>query len=58
MTSDKKTLLEAVAASAKCKLMSVGGHADTPDLVEAGNSDANRPCLGNGQTAHEDTDAS
>ena len=31
--------------------MSVGGHADTPvDLVATGNTDAKRPCLGNGQT--------
>ena len=31
--------------------MSVGGHADTPvDLVAAGNADAKRPCLDNGQT--------
>ena len=51
MTSDKKTLLEGVDASSKSKLMSVGGHADTPvDLVVAGNADAKHPCLGNGQT--------
>ena len=31
--------------------MSVVGCADTPvDLVAGGNSDGNRPCLGNGQT--------
>ena len=51
MTRDKKTLFEAADASAQCKLMSVGGHGDTPvDLVAAGNADARRPCLGNGQT--------
>jgi hypothetical protein len=51
MTSDKKTYLEATDASARCKLMSVGGHTDTPvDLVAAGNADAKRPCVGNGQT--------
>ena len=31
--------------------MSVGGDPDTPvDLVAAGNTDAKRPCLGNGKT--------
>ena len=51
MTIDKKTLIEAADASAKRKLMSVGGHTDTPvDLVVAGNDDAQFPCLGNGQT--------
>ena len=51
MTSDKKTLLEATAASANRKFMSVGGDGDTPvDLVADCNVDSNRPCLGNGQT--------
>ena len=51
MPSDKKTMLEGAAASPKRKVMSVGGHADTPvDLVAAGNADAKHPCLGNGQT--------
>ena len=49
--SDKKTMLEGAAASPKRKVMSVGGHADTPvDLVTTGNTDAKRPCLGNDQT--------
>ena len=51
MTSDKKTLFETVTVSSKGKLMSVGGHTDTPvDLVVSGNADAKRPCLGNGPT--------
>jgi hypothetical protein len=51
MTSDKKTLLQEADASAKHNLMSVGGHADNPvDLVQAGNVDVKRQCLGNGQT--------
>jgi hypothetical protein len=51
MVSDKNTLLQEEAASAKRKLMSVGGCADTPlDLVAAGNVDGKRPCLDNGQT--------
>jgi hypothetical protein len=46
MTSDKKTLLEGVDASTKRKLMSVGGHEDTPvDLVTEGTADVKRPCL-------------
>ena len=48
MTSDKNTLLQEEAASAKRKLMSVGGCVDTPlDLVAVGNADGKRPCLGN-----------
>ena len=51
MTSDKNTLLQEADASAKDKLISVGGCADTPsDLVAEDNADGNRPCLGNGQT--------
>jgi hypothetical protein len=51
MVSDKNTSLQEVDTSAKHKLMSVGGCADTPlDLVAAGNADGKRPCLGNGQT--------
>ena len=39
MTSNKKTLLQELAGSAKRNLMSVGGHTDTPvDLVVAGNA--------------------
>jgi len=51
MASDKNTLLQEAAASAKRKLISVGGCADTPlDLAAGGNADGKRPCLGNGQT--------
>ena len=51
MTSNKKTLLQESAGSAKRNLMSVGGHGDTPViLVKSGNVDTKRPCLGNGQT--------
>ena len=46
MTSDKKTLLEGADGSTKSKLMSVGGHEDTPvDLVTEGTADVKRPCL-------------
>jgi hypothetical protein len=49
--SDKNSLLQEEDASAKRKLMSVGGCTDTPlDLVTTGNVDGKRPCLGNGQT--------
>jgi hypothetical protein len=51
MASDKNTLLQEAAASAKRKLISVGGCADNPlDLAAGGNADGKRPCLGNGQT--------
>jgi hypothetical protein len=51
MTNDKNTLLQEETASAKHKLMSVPGCADTPwDLVATGNADGKRQCLGNGQT--------
>ena len=51
MVSDKNTLLQEAAASAKRNLISVGGCADTPlDLAAGGNADGKRPCLGNGQT--------
>ena len=51
MTSDKNTLLQEAAASAKRNLISVGGCTDTPVYVDvAGNADGKRPCLGNGQT--------
>jgi hypothetical protein len=51
MVRDKNTLLQQEDVSAKHKLMSVGGCADTPlDLVASGNADGKRPCLGNGQT--------
>jgi hypothetical protein len=56
MASDKNTLLQEEDTSPKSKLMSVGGCADTPlELVAEGNTDGKRPCLGNGQTADEDT---
>jgi hypothetical protein len=49
MANDKKTLLEEANVSAKRNLMSVGGCADTPVNVDVtGNTDGNRPCLGNG----------
>jgi hypothetical protein len=51
MVSDKNTLLQEADASAKRKLMSVGGCADTPlELVVAGNADGKRRCLDNKQT--------
>ena len=63
MVSDKNTFLQEEDASAKRKLMSVGGCTGTPlDLVSVqpptdinlcfvtGNADGKRPCLGNGQT--------
>jgi hypothetical protein len=51
MPNDKNTLLQEESASAKHKLMSVGGCTDTPwDPVATGNADGKRPCLGNGQT--------
>ncbi len=51
MTNDRKTLLAEEHPSAKRNLSLVGGCADTPvDLVAGGNTDGNRPCLGNGQT--------
>ncbi len=51
MVSDKNTFLQEETVSAKRKLMSVGGCADTPlDLVATGNSDGKHPCLGDGQT--------
>ncbi len=51
MVSDKNTLFQEEAVSAKRKLMSVGGCADTPlDLVASGNTDGKHPCLDNGQT--------
>ena len=51
MASDKNTLLQEAAASAKRNLISVGGCADNPlDLAAGGNADGKRPCLGNGQT--------
>jgi hypothetical protein len=51
MVRDKNTLLQEEDASAKRKLMSVGGCADTPlDLVATGNVDGKRLCLDNGQT--------
>ena len=45
MTSDKNTLLQEAAASAKRNLISVGGCADTPLDLAAGLS-----CFCNGQT--------
>jgi hypothetical protein len=64
MSSDRQTLLAEAITSAKHNLMSVGGCADTPvDVDTPGNSDGNRPCLGNGQTVlmrtpDKDTDPS
>jgi hypothetical protein len=57
MTNDKNTLFQEEAASAKRKLMSVGGCADTPlDLVTTGNDDGKHPCLGKlTDCADEDT---
>ena len=51
MQCDKKTLFAEADASNKRNLLLAGGHADNAvDLCGEGNTDANRPCLGKGQT--------